>query len=455
MYNLLELRYSRNSDVEYVMGVSLELPSTYLNGSTLFEPPATKSKPKDPVPFLWGVPNCNAALYFGERWMEFHSFLANRISTMRTTSTNDPKLVSESYPAWMEFLLELMRARGYAMFYPHYEATKSNAFATVHTELYQPPEEFSNKIEKGHKDEDPPTLEPTDVLETSDTPNSQAKPYHPEYPLLKSSLVSLLPPFGDVPPLSTLPHISYDGAQLTAQSRVNQAEDYASTFRLKIGGCTSKNGKAVSESELVERSANDLFCNLDNPPEELPDRRNTGPLSRAGQAQTSFEKDPDVVNPVPADSGADVKSEFAEHLRRQSGEKKLAEEVAEGALAAFGDDSTNSVYDWDPIIQEDKEAIIPERQRNAATAEFEKQLARQRNHQQQQKEDGSSKPRTKEVEPKTSDDKNKEVLSSAGNEKTTEESRTQKESVGKDKSRKSSGIGGIEDAETQERNPGW
>ena len=375
IHNLLELRYSKSSDIDYLMGISLELPAKHLDGSTSLIAPSSKIKTKDSVPFLWEAPNCNAALYFGERWMEFHSFLSNRISTKRTTTPKLEKLITKDYPAWMEYLLELMRARGYVMFYPHYESTISNAFATTHSELYQTPEEHAEKPNKNKHDESPPAIDPQDALEADSATHAKIKPRPPETPLLESSLLSLIPSYEDTPLLSSLPHMSYDGTIVPPQSRPTLAEEYARTFRHKIGGCGLEKGKVINTPTFVERSADDLFCNLDEPPEELPGQINMDSASTASQVTSNPDAYVYDEDAIPADSAAQIQDEFSAHLQRQSGETK--KKLPDGTPAASGENSNSAPVQWDPKVEEDKLDIIPTKEMKDAKSEFEKHLARQ------------------------------------------------------------------------------
>ena len=150
MYHLLEYKYSTHGKViktyPLLMGISLELPTHFLNDSEPLVPPLRERPPSnrnrrtlgEPTPFLWQAPNGNAALYFGDKWMEFHSFLTARLSKPPTSRT---KLISKKHPSWLELLLELMTARRNSLLYPTFSAD-DEAIATVHHELYQVPEEF-------------------------------------------------------------------------------------------------------------------------------------------------------------------------------------------------------------------------------------------------------------------------------------------------------------------------
>ena len=398
VYSLLEHRYSKASDIEYLMGISLELPTNYLNGSAPFTPPTPKSRSNAPTPFLWEAPNCNAALYFGERWMEFHSFLGNRVSTMKSSTPEYKKQITDGFPAWMEYLLELMRIRGYAMFYPNYESTSSSAFATVHSELYQPPEEYTKKRINGQKEETPPAVDPTDSFGADASTHARTKPHRPEPPLLTSSLLSLLP--RDSPPLSTLPHISYDAQILTASDRSSFAADYAATFRREIGNCVVANGKSADQPAFVERSADDLFCNLNDPPEKPPGQVNINPPSTASQAFTDPDANVFDLDAIPADSGAQIQDEFAAHLNRQSGQKEAAtKKASSGVLASLGDDGTIvPSEEYDPKVEEDKEDIIPTDKRSKAKSEFQNHLVRQS---EQEEESAGSKAKSLIAKPKS------------------------------------------------------
>ena len=133
MYHLLEYKYSssddQETDIKHLMGISLDLPSVHLNGSESFTPPGLysmskelKTKVEKPTSFLWQAPNSNAALYFGDKWIEFHSFLGSRIAIDPTKIPRRAKQLSLYHPSWMEYLLELMRSRDYSVLYPAFSS---------------------------------------------------------------------------------------------------------------------------------------------------------------------------------------------------------------------------------------------------------------------------------------------------------------------------------------------
>ncbi|KAA8652517.1 uncharacterized protein ATNIH1004_001421 [Aspergillus tanneri] len=150
-YTILRYKYSKFTEREplRLFGISLELPSTFPNNEEPFTPPHSDTSivahNEEPLPlFLWQAPNSNATLYFGDKWVELHSFLSNRLAVQEAVPLPSPqeKTFSRRYPAVMEYILELMRTKGYYLLYPGFLGRES-ALATVHSELYQLSEEFS------------------------------------------------------------------------------------------------------------------------------------------------------------------------------------------------------------------------------------------------------------------------------------------------------------------------
>ncbi|KAE8352637.1 armadillo-type protein [Aspergillus coremiiformis] len=150
-YILLKCRYSATAEqtASNLLGISLDVLPTPPTKGEPYNPPALDTSripnPDDgeALPLsLWQVPNSNAALYFGDKWVEFHSFLSDRLS-MEETSSHET-IISERHPAVMEDLLKLMRERGYYLLYPAAEGV--HALATVHSDLLQLSEESSQDI---------------------------------------------------------------------------------------------------------------------------------------------------------------------------------------------------------------------------------------------------------------------------------------------------------------------
>ncbi|KAF1992871.1 hypothetical protein P154DRAFT_451657 [Amniculicola lignicola CBS 123094] len=278
---LLEYIYSAfgEDDSEKIMGVSLELPSLLLDGTTKLTPPTpadmhaeryTELFPKTPnSQFLWQAPNSHATLFFGNKWSELHSFLSNRVAKQHGSAKTAArvKLVSETLPSWTEYMLELMRARGYSIFYP--ATSSAESFATVHNELYRPPDEYLPQPPSGQEQEAmaPPKV-PDDAFLTADIP--PPAPSNVERPVIPYSrpLHMALPFEGDLPEIPHLPYLLYTGQLVAPQNVSTIASAYANKFREEVGGCPLVKGK---HRRVVPGSANDLFCFGDEEDEDWED----------------------------------------------------------------------------------------------------------------------------------------------------------------------------------------
>lgn len=149
-HTVLKYKYSTNAGqvASDLLGISLELSSSLPTSdeSVNFPTLDTNRFPglderEAMLVSLGQVPNSNAALYFGDKWVEFQSFLSERLAK-EVTSPHE-KVISERYPAVMEYLLEFMRAKDYYLLYPAARGTQT--LATVHSDLFQPPEEYSDE----------------------------------------------------------------------------------------------------------------------------------------------------------------------------------------------------------------------------------------------------------------------------------------------------------------------
>lgn len=333
-YNLLEYRYSsynRGDPSSGLMGLSLELPTEYLNDSAPLVPPSDKvpavgdfaSRSTDTTPFLWQAPNSNAALYFGDKWMELHSFLSNRIAAQNSASppSQRSKQVSQKYPSWMEYVLELMRAQSYTLLYPNLPA--SDSIVTVHNELYQLPEEFSAHAQAGTP---PPANGATPSPDPQDSftvdPAAITHPStSPERPLLSISLLSILSSDGDLPNLDTLPILSHSGQLLHPPDAYKLSSTFATEFRHEIGGCN----EAQTQKPLLKKwSADDLFCLDDQVEKNEEPKRGNGVQTvkklepgakKTADTGTGREVGAPVVSEV--DKTEEAAVEFAAHLARQ------------------------------------------------------------------------------------------------------------------------------------------
>ena len=282
-YALLEYKYAyyKTPDSNSLLGVALSTPVLNLNHSALFIPPvanwdsSASLEDEDSLShFLYQAPSSNAALYFGDKWKEFHSFLTFRLNAEKVTER--PRQTASTEPAWLEYLLELTLARGYSMLYPAW--TSKSGIVTIHNELFQGPEEYGSRGEQiDHKQD-------------------------PEEPSLNeaTSLLSFLPNDGDLPALDAIPYMTQNEDTLdTAVKRTRAADDYFQTFRREVGGCQ----KSTTKTPMEEHSAKDLFCIEDEDDDEeaeieLPSRINQATVDPESSTAASTAK------PAIADSKA-------------------------------------------------------------------------------------------------------------------------------------------------------
>ena len=244
-YTVLEYKYSQSKldGHENLFSISLDSPLTYLNDTTAFTPPLVNEA--NATSFLWQAPNSNAALYFGDKWVELHDFVARLLSSQHllpTPTTLGGKLVSKTYPSWLEHVLKLARARGYWTLYPKLD----DALATLHRDLYEVPQEYTKESE----------MEGLDGSELTADLAKHMSLMHPETPLAAKSLLSMLPFGGELPKVGNMPLLAWDGEEIGASEFGTYAVNYSKIFRHEIGGCD------VSEFEKLraDLSAGDLFC---------------------------------------------------------------------------------------------------------------------------------------------------------------------------------------------------
>ncbi|KAJ5746100.1 hypothetical protein N7520_011282 [Penicillium odoratum] len=245
-YSILAYKQSaRDPDLtSKLLGISLELPSAKptMKDDPFFAPLSESKAKTEYIPsFLWQAPNSNAALYFGDKWAEFHSFLSSRldVSESKANIPSQEKLISPKYPAFMEYLLEMMRAKGYYMLYPSFSGTRASSLVTVHQDLAQEPEEYIQDTKHGVSEDN--LSDDIELVTPEKTPNQA------------STITTLFDTFElGLPGMETLPLISFDGENL-AQERLTQvAKDYSQQFRTHYGGCSSSPGGAGY--------SDDLFC---------------------------------------------------------------------------------------------------------------------------------------------------------------------------------------------------
>lgn len=304
-YTLLEYKYSTAAasstmSHEDLLGISLDLPSTYLNDTTPFTAPPNPGSEKAPEAngpsFLWGSPNSNAALYFGDKWTELHTLVSHSLSSAAFTHK---KRVSTSYPSWLEYILTLSNSRGYSMLYP--QLTAGDALATVHNELYQPPEEFDKpKWGAGTTTEDGNfTADPAQHLSLQ----------HKEFPLAHSSLVNMLPDNQLLAPLHSIPLLAWDGRVVDRMDLGDEAEAFSAKFRSDIGGCKTP---VPSKTRLLDVGVENLFCDGREEDKAIHEAADEATNEKTDKAPDDESAEPTETEESESESKAHVHSSHSE-----------------------------------------------------------------------------------------------------------------------------------------------
>ncbi|KAK4103594.1 hypothetical protein N658DRAFT_494095 [Parathielavia hyrcaniae] len=234
-YSALHYLYSKAAITQgwdsRLLSISLDLPSTHLDGSKPFRSPSGDGA----APLLWQAPNSNAALFTGQKWVELHA-LVSRMLEFQRTITRAPlppffadKLVSKRYPSWLEHALKLSRARGYWTLYPGEAAARG--LVTVHSELYRAPEEYEGEA-------------------------AREMPGSAELPASGRTLLESLPGDGGLLSFDEMPLLLWDGRATDLSNLDGAAAAYADEFRRAVGGCQA----LAPEDLVVKASMEDLFC---------------------------------------------------------------------------------------------------------------------------------------------------------------------------------------------------
>lgn len=269
-YQILEHRHSSwiSPFAESLLGLSLDVPSTFLNGTANFVPP---SQDNQSSPFLYQAPSSTATLVFGDKWSQFHAFLSKR-TRLDLGGKKIAKLVSETEPAWTEYLLELMRARDWTVLHP---ASTAN-LVTVHNDLGQVPEEFERPVAPIVKQENANAGDDGEPFLLSNEPPVLAE--REESDVHVNDGVPLHRLLGPEIAIGTLPIVAYDGRVVTVLNLANSGVEYREHFRKSFGGCEEKDAKKWREVD--DFGAQDLFCSPGEVIEEEEDARilDFGPL---------------------------------------------------------------------------------------------------------------------------------------------------------------------------------
>ncbi|KAM0323473.1 hypothetical protein ACHAQA_008752 [Verticillium albo-atrum] len=247
-FMLLEYRYSRTALSQQwdrqIMGLSMTLPQTYINGTQGFEEP-------DPLDieqlerkgggFLWQAPHSDAVLFMGDKWVELHRFVSQTVERQHDASPPaalSEKDASKQYPSWLEHVLRLSRARGYLTLYPGAET--ASVMATVHRDLSQPPEEYWQEVDAEEA--------PKEGVVSLDNDS-------PAGPLV--GILDTLPGKGELLSYIEMPMLGWKGAVSDLQEVDRSAREFAAIWRQKVGRCDPKSEEAA---EQEKGRSKDLFC---------------------------------------------------------------------------------------------------------------------------------------------------------------------------------------------------
>ena len=207
-------------------------------------------------------------------------------------------------------LLELIRNRGYYLIYPNFP-NDEDAIVTIHDELFRVPEEYLK--EPSITEAPTPDLDPNNPLTKDYNRNDRGAPPHTETTLLSTNLVNILPNSADLPELSNMPLLSYNGIDISRELSHEAAMAFSSNFQIEIGECSSS-------SETTSRqhnSAIDLFCRLDDVYDPMQPQNPPSDVSSQDPGQRQ-PYDEDMIAP---EEQKNAKAESAAHLSRQKGKR--------------------------------------------------------------------------------------------------------------------------------------
>ncbi|KAI1059354.1 hypothetical protein LB507_003749 [Fusarium sp. FIESC RH6] len=264
-YTILHSLYSHSSILqdwnENIMGISFQSPKTLLDDTTpLTVPVADPKGEKDGAsPFFWQAPTSDAVLFTGEKWVELHGYVS-RVLEKQQTRTDTPaflanKSTSKKHPAWLEYVLQLSKLRGYVTLYPRPETAAT--ILGAHSDLPNTPEEYlgeeTRSQENGEADEATSRFDPASPID----------------------MLATLPREGQLLSLGELPLISWSGKPTTLEELESTSLDLTKQFRQEVGECPPVVVDEEDEFGRPQRNsdASDLFCkskdtaNADTTPE--------------------------------------------------------------------------------------------------------------------------------------------------------------------------------------------
>ncbi|KAF5007462.1 hypothetical protein FDECE_6224 [Fusarium decemcellulare] len=251
-YTLLHNLYSRAAVLqdwnENIMGISIQSRTTLLDDTTPLDVLKGDNGDKTDTtgPFFWQAPTSDAMLFMGTKWVELHGYVSQILERQQTSSQTPAflakKNTSKKHPAWLEFVLQLSRLRGYVTLYPNPET--ASIILGAHSDLGNTPEEYLGEEEEGEdggrEDQASSTFDPTSQID----------------------MLATLPHGGALPPLGDLPLISWDGKLVTFEELEASSRELSRSFRQEVGECLAPEVDEEDEYGQPRRDkyAGDLFC---------------------------------------------------------------------------------------------------------------------------------------------------------------------------------------------------
>ena len=308
-YVMLAYQYSRSSRhrARSILGINLEAPSAYLNGTVPFAFPKVRSMPPSPrnpdygdgtdndSPFLWESSNMNT-LIFGDKWKELHSFVNSytvkeRLKSYEKTTTSQGTM---DQPAWIKHLLELMQARGYTVFHPavqpqgklaitsndrthnHQAHLSESSFGTDESEMSPSPLSSSRGKYGGSA---PDTFPSLSSLSNNENMNDDR-----QVATNQQFLHEILALDGDLPEISHLSIMSHQGNLLKQSEAKKSADDFANWFRESIGGCPTT---AISDG-IDKYDENDVNGDNDDDEDDIKSKDGNASLTPSPSLTSTF-----------------------------------------------------------------------------------------------------------------------------------------------------------------------
>lgn len=247
-YSLLHYRHSNGAIVQNwdtnMMGLSFSTPAKILDNSQPISLPELADDEGNA--FLWQAPSSDATLFSGDKWIELHGYVS-QVLERQSASFGTPamlahKEISKRHPAWLEYVLQLSRLRGYYTIYPGSET--SSSIIGVHNDIPEVPEEYLD-------DEEARLDAQGDGLEDGATESFDAH--------WGTDVLETLPHGGTLPYITRVPVLAWNGQESSIEGLQSGAANYAMRFRSEVGHCPED-----TTARPPHRLANDLFCKANN-----------------------------------------------------------------------------------------------------------------------------------------------------------------------------------------------